>query len=100
MSGTNNTIVARMSQGSRESARRRFIRATCFCARCTRTGANKRLVKNSPALICADSICSLRTEWSRMENKAASGVARVSKHRLTDRDLRCAGTETVGRVIQ
>ena len=27
------TIVARMSQGSRESARRRFIRATCFCAR-------------------------------------------------------------------
>jgi len=37
-----------------------------------RTGANKRLVKNSPALICATPIRSLRTEWSRMENKAAS----------------------------
>ena len=52
-----------------------------------RTGANKRLVKNSPALICATPIRSLRTEWSRMENKAASASRAASKHRLTDRDF-------------
>jgi hypothetical protein len=46
-----------------------------------RTGANKRLVKNSPALICATPIRSLRTEWSRMENKAASASRAASKHR-------------------
>jgi hypothetical protein len=52
-----------------------------------RTGANKRLVKNSPALICATPIRSLRTEWNRMENKAASASRAASKHRLTDRDF-------------
>ena len=52
-----------------------------------RTGANKRLVKNSPALICATPIRSLRTEWSRMENKAASASRAASEHRLTDRDF-------------
>jgi hypothetical protein len=70
-----------------------FARAAHAC-----TGANKRVVKKSPALICATPIRSLRTEWSRMENKAASASRAASEHRLTDRD--CAGTETIRRVIQ
>jgi hypothetical protein len=32
--------------------------------------SSKRLVKDWLALICADTIRSLRTNWSRMENKA------------------------------
>ena len=37
---------------------------------CSRQAGGKHIVKNWPALICAIPIRSLRTKWSRMENKA------------------------------
>jgi hypothetical protein len=36
--------------------------------------SGKRVVKDWPALICADTIRSLRTKWSRMANKAVVRV--------------------------
>src|SRR6266508_2037139 len=43
---------------------------------------SKWIVKNWPALICVIPIRSLRTKWSRMENKHVA-----SKDRLAGRDL-------------
>jgi len=78
-----------MSQGSRAKVRAVGSFGLFAFARAVhaRTGANERLVKNSSALIFATPIRSLRTEWSRMENKAASASGAASKHRLTDRDF-------------